>query len=97
MCLAHITTANNCHYSTETALLHVLNSKYHSSDQNQPSLLVSLDLLEIFNMHSTSDTSRMHFVSPCTVHGALNINYSNYHNITTTGTRVQQVGGAKRV
>ena len=37
------------HYSTETALLHTMDSVFRSSDQGQPSLLVSLDISAAFD------------------------------------------------
>ena len=37
------------HYSTETALLHTLDSIYHLSEQGRPSLFVSLDLSTAFD------------------------------------------------
>ena len=38
-----------CHYSTETALLHTMDSVFRSSDPGQPSLLVSLDMSAAFD------------------------------------------------
>ena len=46
-----VQSAYRCHYSTETALLPTMDSVFRSSDQGQPSLLVSLD------MSAASDTT----------------------------------------
>ena len=42
--LSSVQSAYRRHYSTETALLHTMDSVLRSSDQVQPSLLVSLDM-----------------------------------------------------
>jgi len=56
--LSHVCASHNCrsvqsayrpHYSTETALLHTMDSVFRSSDQGQPSLLVSLDMSAAFD------------------------------------------------
>jgi len=56
VCASHnFSSAYRPHYSTETALLHTMNSVFGSSDQGQPSLLVSLDMSAAFDTtdHST--------------------------------------------
>ena len=44
-----VQSAHRRHYSTETALLHTIDSVFRSSDQGQPSLLVSLDMNAAFD------------------------------------------------
>ena len=44
-----VQSAYRRHYSTETALLHTMDSVFRSSDQGQPSLLVSLDMSAAFD------------------------------------------------
>jgi len=55
-----VQSAYRCHYSTETALLHTMDSVFRSSDQGQPSLLVSLDMSAAFDTidHSIYYTSK---------------------------------------
>jgi len=44
-----VCSAHRCHYLTEAALLHTMDSVFRSSDQCQPSLLVSLDMNAAFD------------------------------------------------
>jgi len=44
-----VQSAYRRHYSTDTALLHTMDSFLGSSDQGQPSLLVSLDMSATFD------------------------------------------------
>ena len=59
MCASHnfssVQSADRRHYSTENVLLHTMDSVLTSSDQGQPSLLVSLDMSAAFDTvdHST--------------------------------------------
>jgi len=50
-----VQSAYRCHYSTETALLHTMDSVFWSSNRDRPSLLVSLDMSAAFDTidHST--------------------------------------------
>jgi len=76
------------HYSTETALLHTLDSIYRSSEQGRPSLLVSLGLSAAFdtiNHHLLLDKLNESFGVSGTARSWLRSYLSNRHQSVRAG------------
>ena len=48
-CFARLQSAYRCGHSTETALLHVMNSVYAAADNKEATILVGLDILAGFD------------------------------------------------
>ena len=48
-CFARLQSAYRCGHSTETALLHVMNSVYAAADNKEATILVSLDISAAFD------------------------------------------------